>query len=218
MIFRTLTVAVALLLSSQLLAKGHGGKRFFSKIIGKHTSIINSGKQAIASTKSNLARTIVAAGTAVVLACGVGGLSGCGGEDGSVPLVLVTDAYGGEHVHFTLDGLLYQGYVSGGVSSTAIKIVLDGGNSVIVDQGLVDGVLLPNHPDVGGEVYLYGEPNGNSEFLYATISRVYNDAMYELIVDSEVDFDGNVILLAEPYALFISSRLTLEDGGFEFFD
>ena len=216
MIFRALTVVVALSLSSQLLAKGQGGKRFFSRVLDKHASIVSSGKRAVASVQNNLARTLVAGGTAVILACG--GFVGCGGEDGSVSLIMVTDAYRGEQVYFTLDGLIYQGYVSGGVSPSGIEVVLDGGNSVVIDKNLVDGVLLPNHPDVGGEVYLYGNQDSDIEFFYATVNRVYDDAVYELIVDSEVDYQGNVILLAEPYAILVSSRLILEDGGFEFFD
>lgn len=213
MIFRVLAVVIALSLSTQLLARGQGGKRFLSRVLDKHASIVSSSKRAISSMQNNLARTMVAGGTAVILACG--GFVGCGSEDG-VSLVLVTDAYSGEQVYFTLDGLIYQGYVSGGVSANGIEVVLDGGNSVVIDKKLVDGVLLPNHPDVGGEVYLFG--NQDIEFLYATVNRVYDDAVYELIVDSEVDYDGNVILLAEPYAILVSSRLILENGGFEFFD
>ena len=216
MIFRVLAVVIALSLSAQLLARGHGSKRFFSKVLDKHVSLINSGKRAIASTKNNIAQKIVAGGIAVTLACG--GFVGCSGEDGSLSLVLVTDAYQGEYVYFVLDGLTYQGYVSGGVSATAIEVVLDSGSSVVIDEDLVDGVLLPNHPDVGGEVYLYGEHGSNIEFSYATINKVFDDAVYELIIDSEIDYNGNVITLAEPYAILVSARLSLEDGGFEFFD
>lgn len=216
MIFRVLAVVIALSLSSQLLAKGHGGKRFFSKVLDKHLSLINSGKRAIASTKNNIAQKIVAGGIAVTLACG--GFSGCSSEDGSLSLVLVTDAYHGEYVYFVLDGLTYQGYVSGGVSATAIEVALDNGSSVIIDERLVDGVLIANHPDVGSEVFLYGEHGSNIEFSYAIINKVFDDAVYELIINSEMDYDGNVITLAEPYAILVSSRLKLKDGGFEFFD
>ena len=216
MVFRILAVIVALSLSTQLLAKGHGGKRLFSKLLNKHTSLINSGKQAIASTKNNLAQKIVAGGIAVTLACG--GLVGCSSEDGSLSLVVVTDEYRGEHVYFTIDGLTYQGYVSGGVSASGIEVVLDSGHPIIIDKALVDGVLLPNHPDVNREIYLYGAHNSHVEFLHGTVSRVYDDAVYELIIDSEHDHDGNIILLAEPYIILVSSRMLLEDGGFEFFD
>lgn len=216
MIFRMLVIVVALSLSAQLLARGHGGKRFFSKVFDKHSSIINSGKQVIAATKNNLAQKIVAGGIAVTLACG--GFVGCSNEDGSLSLVLVTDTYQGEYVYFVLDGLTYQGYVSGGVSASAIEVILDNGNPIIIDEGLVDGVLLPNHPDVGSDVYLHGEHGSNIEFSYATVNKVFNDAVYELIIDSEIDYDGNIITLAEPYAILVSSRLRLEEGGFEFFD
>ena len=165
--------------------------------------------------RGGLARAMAIGGLGFTLICG--GITGCG-EDGSLTVTLaVTDLYTDEYVYFTLDGIIYQGYVVRGYSSSEILIKLsDSSSEMVVHTDWVNGVLITNHADLYANVMLEGDPQYGEDWLEGEITAVYSDGYREITVYAIYYDDGSYTELGDPFTMFVHRNTHYSQGGYVF--
>ena len=157
-----------------------------------------------------------------LIACGSLMLSGC--DQGMRSLLEVTDTEyvdpidenAGQYVTFYIDDTLYEGYWEI-TTDGQLLIEIDDGYDKIVLLEYTTGRAIPNHPDIGAEVVVYGLRNGHEVDKYGEVIEVYDNGFYVIAVDEIVYVHNDVIIYTDEN-LLTNTAILIEDGGHEFTD
>ena len=126
----------------------------------------------------------------------------------------------GDYVQFLINGKLYDGYL--GVDDNnriradiSIDTELSMGDDTRTDKLLkrIEGYLVPDHQDVGLEVYLLGDRD-DVEFRHGVVEEVYDNGYQKIGVHSESSHSGDTIHFFKPEYLIIHKATLMKDGGF----
>ena len=160
-----------------------------------------------------------------------GGIGGCGGGDvvtpptetevpptetevvePTVPVVEVLDRYDGKSIIFVADGTIHEGHVIEGISEDVVLVRLADGSEVPIAVIRIKGTLIANHPDLGTEVVMLSEQEGERR-LRGEIIQVY-DGVRKIEIFGITFDDGRVEWLDVPRIRFVHKDTNLEDGGY----
>ena len=207
-------IALALYVSGSAYASkgGNLGTRALARIkAGIESKLANS----------KLDRTAVVAVLGIVLACG--GISGCG-EDNSITSPVadestekvgeITNSYEGDDIYFEVDGIFYEGRVTAHVSSDEIHVLLDDHSKMVISIEQMGARLIADHPDVGVEVVLDNNQDGET-LQHGSILAVYGNGVHKIKIDKVTLVDGEISDLDPPRIRYVHEDASfIEDGGY----
>ena len=169
-------------------------------------------------------RTILAKLVCFVLMVGSSLLyAGCGGDesvsempevvDDSTPEVVeITNSYEGDDIYFEVDGIFYEGHVTAHVSADEIHVLLDDHSKMVISIEQMGASLIADHPDVGVEVVLQSDRDG--EILqYGSILAGYGNGTRKIKIDKVELVDGEIADLDPPRILYVHEDAGFLEGG-----
>ena len=171
---------------------------------------------------AQLPQQILAIGAAGVIACGSATLVGC--EQGRQIVLDFTDTEdadpldpaAGQYVTFYIGNVLHEGYWEVTPDGLLLIEVDDGfGKLVFIEHQ--PGYAIPDHPDIGAEVYMFGTVGNQQVERYGFVREVYDSGFY--IIDIDQIFYVNTGVTTELYpvqTVLAHASVLLEDGGFAF--
>ncbi len=126
----------------------------------------------------------------------------------------IANSYEGDNIYFEVDGIFYEGLVTTHVSADEIHVLLDNGNKMVIGIGQVGGRLITDHPDIGVEVVLDGDQDGEV-LQYGSIIAGYGNGRRKIEIDKVKLVDGEIADLDLHRIRYVhEDKSFIEEGGY----
>lgn len=155
------------------------------------------------------------------------GITGCGNGNNPVSTteteavqvtevtetVEVTNRYNGDSIIFVHLGTFHEASVIKGVSEDEVLVELADDSKEVISVNQIAGTLIADHPDVGTEVVMLSEREGEKR-LKGEIIEGYTDGMRKIEFFGVTLVDGTFKVLNSPRILFLHENTDFEKGGY----